>query len=66
MTRNQAACLFWGREALRQARREAARERLEIARAGDCTEHVKVWELFEGLARLLGRERALAAWTRYC
>lgn len=64
MTRNQAAIRFWGRHDAAQRLRDAEAERFSLARLADCTSHVEVWELFEGLVRILGRDRALAAWSR--
>lgn len=60
MTENQAAVAFWARQDKAQEARDAQRERDIINAAFDCTSHVAKWELFEGPARLLGRERALA------
>lgn len=59
MTQNDAARRFWGRHDAAQRRRDAEHERHIIARGGDCTAHVELYELVAGLARLLGWERAV-------
>lgn len=59
-TRNEAAVCFWARQDRAQRARDAQHERYALARLADCRSHVEAWELFEGFARLLGRERALA------
>ncbi len=63
MTRNEAACRFWARQDAAQRKRDAEHER-NIMNADRCTAHVEVWEAFEGMARLLGRERAHVIWMR--
>jgi hypothetical protein len=68
MTRNQArmqaAHGFWGRHDRAQRKRDAELERHAEHFRTDPAEHVRIWEAFDGLARILGRDKALAAWTR--
>lgn len=55
---------FWARQDRARAKREAELARTAQVLRADEHEHVLVWESFQMLANLLGRDRALMAWVK--
>jgi hypothetical protein len=55
---------FWGRHDRAQRKRETEYERNIAILREEPSEHVRIWEAFDALAKILGRDAAMAAWLK--
>jgi hypothetical protein len=60
MTRNGGALRHWARVDAAREKREAMLSRNRLIERADPQAHVEMWEVVEGLARIIGWDRAYA------